>query len=72
MTISTEKDFTFKPEKRDSFWEKLKESIAGGWYGLVDFILDFFGLWPYLIIILPVWFILRRGIKRYKLKRKQN
>jgi hypothetical protein len=72
MTISTEKDFTFKPEKRDSFWEKLKESIASGWYGLVDFILDFFGLWPYLIIILPVWFILRRGIKRYKLKRKQN
>jgi len=72
MTISTEKDFTFKPEKRDSFWEKLKESIADGWYGLVYFILDFFSLWPYLIIILPVWFIIRRWIKKYRLKRKQN
>jgi uncharacterized small protein (DUF1192 family) len=72
MTISTEKDFTFKPAKRDSFWEKLKESIADGWYGLVDFILDFFSLWPYLILILPVVFFIRRWIKKWKLRKKNE
>jgi len=68
MTISTEKDFTFKPSKRDSFWEKLKESVADGWYGLVDFILDFFGLWPYLILIIPFLYFIRRWIKKRKLR----
>jgi len=71
MTISTEKDFTFKPSKRDSFWEKLKESVADGWYGLVDFILDFFGLWPYLILIIPIVIFIRRRIKKWKLKKKE-
>lgn len=71
MTISTEKDFTFKPSKRDSFWEKLKESIADGWYGLVDFILEFFGLWPYLILIIPIVFFIRRRIKKWKMKKKE-
>ena len=71
MTISTEKDFTFKPSKRDSFWEKLKESVADGWYGLVDFILEFFGLWPYLILIIPMVFFIRRWIKKWKLRKKE-
>ena len=71
MTISTQKDFTFKPAKRDSFWEKLKESVAEGWYGLVDFILDFFGLWPYLILIIPFVFFTRRLIKKWK-RRNQD
>ena len=71
MTISTEKDFTFKPSKRDSFWEKLKESIADGWYGLVDFILEFFGLWPYLILIIPIVIFIRRRIKKWKLRKKE-
>ena len=71
MTISTQKDFTFKPAKRDSFWEKLKESVAEGWYGLVDFILDFFGLWPYLILIIPFVFLTRRLIKKWK-RRSQD
>jgi len=71
MTISTEKDFTFKPSKRDSFWEKLKESVADGWYGLVDFILDFFGLWPYLILIIPIIIFIRRRIKKWKLRKKE-
>jgi len=69
MTISTQKDFTFKPVKRDSFWEKLKESIADGWYGLVDFILEFFGLWPYLILMIPLGFFIKRTIKNWKLRK---
>jgi len=72
MTLSTQKDFTFKPVKRDSFWEKLKESIADGWYGLVDFILEFFGLWPYLILIIPFGFFIRRLIKKWKLRNKEK
>ena len=72
MTISTEKDFTFKPARRDSFWEKLKESVADGWYGLVDFILEFFGMWPYMILILPGGFLVWRWIKKRRMKNQQK
>ncbi|MDD4993799.1 MAG: DUF4349 domain-containing protein [Paludibacter sp.] len=72
MTISTEKDFTFKPAKRDSFWEKLKESVADGWYGLVDFILEFFGSWPYLILIIPGVLFIWRWIKRRRARKQKE
>src|ERR1035437_5032462 len=72
MTISTEKDFTFRPAKRDSFWEKLKESVADGWYGLADFILEFFGMWPYLILIIPGGLLIWRWIKKWKLRRQEK
>jgi len=72
LTISTEKDFSYKPQKRDSFWEKFKESIVEGWFGLVDFILDLFGLWPFLILILPVCFLIRRWIKRRKTRKQKE
>jgi hypothetical protein len=72
LTISTEKDFAYKPEKRDSFWEKFKESVIEGWFGLVDFILELFGMWPYLILIIPVGFITWRWVKKWKLRRQEK
>ena len=69
MTISTEKDFSFKPEKRYSFWEKFKESVVNGWFGLVDFILDLFELWPFLLLIIPAYLLVRRWIKKQKMKK---
>ena len=69
MTISTEKDFSYKPAKRSSFWEKFKESVVDGWFDLVDFILDLFGSWPYLILIIPAYFIVRQWIKKRKFKK---
>ena len=71
LTISTEKDFAYKPVKRDNFWEKFKESVVEGWFGLVDFILALFGLWPFLLVIVPLWLIIRRWFKKRR-ARKQN
>ncbi len=72
LTISTEKDFSYHPAKRDSFWEKLKESVVEGWFGLVDFVLGLFGMWPYLMLIIPLYVLIRRWIKRRKLRKQQN
>jgi len=72
LTISTEKDFSYHPAKRDSFWEKLKESVVEGWFGLVDFVLGLFGMWPYLLLIIPLYGLIRRWIKRRKLRKQQN
>lgn len=69
MTISTEKDFSYKPAKRDSFWEKFKESVVDGWFGLVDFILDLFGFWPFLLLIIPAYLLVLRWIKKRRLKK---
>ena len=71
LTISTEKDFTYRPAKRDSFIEKFKETVAEGWFGLIDFILGLFGLWPFLFLIVPLYFVIRRWIKKRK-ERKQK
>ena len=76
LTISTEKDFKFVPAKRDSFWEKLKESVSGGWFSLVDFILDLFGLWPLWIVIVGAYFLIkvliRKITKKIHLKKQQK
>jgi hypothetical protein len=72
LTISTEKDFAYKPAKRDNFWEKFKESVVEGWFGLVDFILGLFGLWPFLILIVPMYFLIHRWIKRRKTRKQKE
>lgn len=72
LTISTEKDFAYKPAKRDSFWEKFKESVVEGWFGLIDFILGMFNLWPFWLAVVGMYFLIRRWIKRLRAKRKQK
>ena len=72
MNISTEKDFSYRPQKRDSFWEKFKESVVEGWFGLVDFVLGLFGMWPYLLLIIPLYIVIRRWIKRRKARKQKE
>ena len=72
LSISTEKDFTYKPVKRDSFWEKWKESIVEGWFGMVDFILWLFGMWPFLIIVIALYFLIRKWFRKRRLRKQQS
>jgi hypothetical protein len=72
LTISTEKDFTYRPVKRDSFWEKWKESIVEGWFGMVDFILWLFGMWPFLIIVTALYFLIRKWFRKRRLRKQQS
>ena len=72
LVISTEKDFTYKPQKRDNFWEKFKESVVEGWFGLVDFILGIFSMWPFWLVVTGLFFLIRRGIKKFRKKRQEK
>lgn len=55
-------------KNQDSFLAKTKTSLKQGWTSIVDFILWAMGIWPYLIIAILSFFIIRRKIKTRKQK----
>lgn len=69
LNISQKKDFKYSPENRGNFFEKLKQSISKGWYGLIDFILFILSNWAILILFsLLIYF----WIKYRKRKKSKN
>ena len=66
LTISMEKDARFEPKKEDKFSERLKESLANGWFGIVTFFLFLIKIWPVWIVCV----VLILAWRRYK-RRKQ-
>ena len=67
LTITETKDYVYRPDRRINFFERLKESISGGWYGFVNFILYLMVLWPFwLIIIGGIWLFTRWMKKKSK------
>ena len=71
LNISQKKDFKYSPENRGNFFEKLKQSISKGWYGLVDFILFILSNWAILILfslLVYFWIIYRKRKKSKKQK----
>lgn len=60
ITLKKEKEFRFRPEKRDSFLERLKQSFSGGWHGFISIILFLFRIWPLWIAVVATALILRR------------
>jgi len=55
-------------KNQDSFLAKTKTSLKQGWTSIVDFMLWAMGIWPYLIIAILSFFIIRRKIKTRKQK----
>ena len=70
LTITKEKEFKYNPASRDSFVEKLKQSISKGWYGFVDFILFLFNIWPFLIITGILIYLWKRFKLKFRLRKK--
>lgn len=68
LDLSVEREFKFTPSKRSKFGEKFKEALSRGWYGFVGFILILFTLWPLLIVVGLVIFLLRK----YKVFKKKK
>lgn len=60
LEISKPKDFSYKPEVRSKFSEKLKQSLTKGWFGFVDFMLVLVRLWPFAIIAAVVIYVWRK------------
>lgn len=72
LSVSTEKDFKYHPARRDSFWEKFKESVVEGWFGLVDFVLGLFLLWPLWIVLTALIILIVRWIKRRRARKQKE
>lgn len=66
LRITERKEFRYKPDKQDSFFERLKQSLSKGWYVFVDFLLFTIRLWPFWIIIPFLVYLWRRFKKRRK------
>lgn len=48
------KEYVYKPEKQDKFFERLKRSLSSGWQDIVGFVLWIIGIWPFVLLILAV------------------
>ena len=70
LNLYKRKDFKYKPEEQDSFFEQLKQSLSRGWYAFISFLLFMIRLWPFWIVFLFIaylWRKYRRKKKREKL-----
>lgn len=69
LVVTKKRDFKYTPEAKDSFVERLKESVSNGWTTLVNFILMIFRLWPIWLVLPILIFLLRKYRKNRKLKK---
>jgi hypothetical protein len=72
LRLEQENDFKYVPEKRDSTYEKLKQSIIGGWFVFVDFLYILLYNWVFIIFISIGIFMFRKYRKKRKEKLKQS
>ncbi len=69
LTLTQEKDFVYRPDRRINFFERLKDSLSAGWFGFVEFALVVIGLWPFwLVLIVLIWLIRKYNRRRRSLK----
>lgn len=64
INLFKEKEFIFKPQPQDKFSERVKTSLSNGWTSVVNFILWTISIWPFIILALAVFFIIRRVNKK--------
>lgn len=65
LRIAKQKEFKYKPDKQDSFFERLKQSLSKGWYVFVDFLLFVVKLWPFWIVV-PLLIYLWKRFRRIR------
>jgi len=66
INLFKEKEFIYKPQPQDKFSERVKKSISNGWTSVVNFTLWTISIWPYYILILVGFFVIKRVFKKYK------
>ena len=72
VNLYSEKDYVFKPEPQDNFWERFKTSISDGWNSIVSFFLWTIGIWPFLIIGFVVLYFVRPWWKKRRDAKKAS
>ncbi len=63
LSLQQEKEYKYKRDKQDNFFERLKESVFNGWHSFVSFFLFTVRLWPFWILIVLLLFIRRKFLK---------
>ena len=71
LNISQKKDFKYMPEQRANLSEKIKQSLIGGWYAFVDFLLFLLNIWAFLIIIAVAIYFWIKNRRQKKSKRNK-
>jgi hypothetical protein len=66
INLYKDKEFIYKPQPQDKFSERVKKSLSNGWTLVVDLVLWTITIWPYLILTLVAFFVIRRVIKNRK------
>lgn len=60
------KEFEYKPEQQDNFWERIKNALGLGWRSTVGFLLMIFAMWPLILVIFGVVYAVRWRKRRQK------
>ena len=59
-------EFIYKPQQQDKFSERVKTSLSSGWTSVINFILWIITLWPYIILIITIYIVIKRLFKKRK------
>ena len=70
VNLYSEKEYVFKPEPQDNFWERFKTSLSDGWNSIVSFFLWTIGIWPFIIIGFVVLYFVRPWWKKRRAAKK--
>jgi hypothetical protein len=68
LRITKKNDYNFIPQNEGNFFDRLKFSLAKGWFGFVTFTLAIIRLWPFWIIIGLFYYLIRKILHRRKVK----
>lgn len=71
INLYKEKEYTYKSQQQDPFWERLKRSLNDGWRFSIGFALWIISIWPLSIISIVAILILKRVRKNRKSKQSK-
>lgn len=72
LNINLYKDKEYIQQPQSGFLTRTKVALNNGWQSIVDFVLWTLSVWPYLIIMLGSYFIVKRFVKIRRERRKLN
>ena len=64
LRLFQKKEFVYKPKPRDSFSERVKDSLNQSWAGVVEFVLMLITLWPFAVVAGIIIFLIIRKRKK--------
>jgi hypothetical protein len=66
INLFLEKAYVFKPIDQDNFSERTKKALSKGWNSVIDFLLWFISLWPIIVLVIILWILIKRFLKKRK------